>query len=78
MTDTGGGVTLISEQDPRVVEVVKRIRALKRLAAVERMQTYKAQTALLKQLPEDVLAAVAAVLAEDQRTEEINNGTTQK
>jgi hypothetical protein len=78
MTEPGGGMTLVSEHDPRVVEVVKRIRALKRLAALERMQTYKAQTALLKQLPEDVLAAVAAVLSEDQRTEEINNGTTQK
>jgi hypothetical protein len=59
-------MTLISEQDPRVTEVVKRIRALRKLAVTERMQTYKAQTALLKQLPEDVLAAVATVLVNEE------------
>jgi hypothetical protein len=68
-------MTLVSEQDPRVVEVVKRIRALKKLAVVERMQTYKAQTALLKQLPDDVLAAVATVL---ESTEETTNASPQK
>jgi hypothetical protein len=71
-------MTLVSEQDSRVVEVVKRIRALKRLAAIGRMQTYKAQTALLKQLPDDVLAAVAAVLAEEKSTEENNNAIARK
>lgn len=60
-------MTLISVQDPRVVEVVSRIRALRRLAISERMQTYKAQTALLKQLPEDLLAAVALALTEEDR-----------
>jgi len=46
-------MTLIKEDDPRVTEIVKRVRALRQLAITERMQTYRAQTALLKQLPED-------------------------
>lgn len=60
-------MTLVSEQDPRVTEVVNRIRALRKLAITERMQTYRAQTALLKQLPEDVLATVAMVLTRDEQ-----------
>lgn len=69
-------MTLVSEQDPRVVDVVKRIRALKRLSVTERMQTYKAQTALLHSLPEDVLAAVAVVLAQDEENRGDHNDFT--
>jgi hypothetical protein len=64
-------MTFIPEDDPRVVETVKRIRALRQLARVERMQTYKAQTELLQQVPNDVLATVATVLTQD---DEFNRG----
>jgi hypothetical protein len=62
-------MTLISENDPRVIEVVKRILALRRLALVERMQTSRSQTALLKSLPEDLLAAVAVRLESAESSE---------
>jgi hypothetical protein len=71
-------MTFISEQDPRVIEVVKRIRALRKLAITERMQTYKAQTALLKQLPDDLLAAVATVLTKDENRGDRNADPNQK
>lgn len=63
-------MTFVPDDDQRVVETVKRIRALRKLAITERMQTYRAQTDLLKQLPSDVLATVAAVL---ESTEESAN-----
>jgi hypothetical protein len=68
-------VTLIREDDPRVVEVVERIRALKRLAISERMQTHKAQTALFHQVPEDILAAVTLVLARNEKNRGDHNAT---
>ena len=70
-------ITLISENDPRVIKVVRRIRALRRLAVVERMQTYKAQTVLLKHLPEDLLAAVAVKLSTEENAVDLpQSGST--
>jgi len=68
-------MTLIREDDPRVTEIVKRVRALRQLAITERMQTYRAQTALLKQLPEDVLATVAVVLSQDEENRGDHNAS---
>jgi hypothetical protein len=64
-------MTFVEESDSRVVETVKRIRALKRLAKREQMHTYKSQTELLKQLPADVLATVAIVLEREENDEPV-------